>query len=111
MPVDGDISYADLAERVGLREPLLRRIIRHCIPMHRCFQEKREGFVSHSAASRLLHDSPDMYNTVGMMFAESWHAFARVSVSITALGVVKKLICDRLAMQSRGLIAKSQINQ
>lgn len=42
----------------------------------RVFQEKREGFVSHSAASRYLADSKDAQAGLGMMFDEAYQGFA-----------------------------------
>ena len=59
-------------------EPNLRRILRYAILYHRVFQEPRAGFVTHSAASRLLVMDPAMFDTLGMMYDESWQAFARV---------------------------------
>lgn len=63
-------------------EPDLRRILRYAILYHRVFQERREGLISHSAASRILATDSAMYDTLGMMFDESTQAFARVQCTI-----------------------------
>lgn len=75
---DMGISFKDLAERCEMYEPNLRRILRYAIVYHRVFQEPRAGFVTHTAASRLLVKDPAVFDTLGMMFDESWQAFARV---------------------------------
>ena len=79
VPTDGsEISFSALAEKCQLSEPNLRRIVRYAILYHRVFQEPRVGFVTHSAASILLVNDPATFDTLGMMFDESWQAFARV---------------------------------
>ena len=59
-------------------EPNLRRILRYAILYHRVFRESRAGYVTHSAASRLLVKDPAMFDALGLMYDESWQAFARV---------------------------------
>lgn len=59
-------------------EPNLRRILRYAILYHRVFQEPRAGFIAHSAASKLLVTDPETFDALGMMYDESWQAFARV---------------------------------
>jgi hypothetical protein len=78
--LNGQITYTELAQKCGLQENNLRRIIRYAIAYHRVFLEPEQDFVAHSAASRLLVDDPTAFDTLGMMFDESWQAFARVCV-------------------------------
>jgi len=52
VPLDGDISYADLAAATGVERGALTRLLRYGI-VSRIFQEKRPGFVSHSAYTKL----------------------------------------------------------
>lgn len=79
VPMDGsEISYNALAEKCDMYEPNLRRIMRYAILYHRVFQEPRAGFVTHSAASALLVRDPAAFDALGMMYDESWQAFARV---------------------------------
>lgn len=79
VPETGSISYDDLSLRTGLKTPHLKRILRFAMVHNRCFLETEDNRVSHSAASLLLRQDSDMKDTVGMMFDESWQAFARVS--------------------------------
>ena len=79
VPLDGgQISFSALAEECSMYEPNLRRILRYAILYHRVFQEPRPGFVTHSAASALLVKDPATFDALGMMYDESWQAFARV---------------------------------
>ncbi|KAI4191315.1 MAG: hypothetical protein LQ348_003536 [Seirophora lacunosa] len=50
VPLDGEISYAHLAAKVGLAEERLRRFIRQAMTNH-IFTESRPGFVAHTATS------------------------------------------------------------
>lgn len=50
VPLDGEISYADLAAKVNLSEERLRRFIRQVMTNH-VFTESRPGYVAHTAAS------------------------------------------------------------
>ena len=80
VPLNGsEISFTALAKECDMYEPNLRRILRYAILYHRVFQEPRAGFVTHSAASLLLAKDPAMFDALGLMFDESWQAFARVS--------------------------------
>lgn len=72
------MSFADLAALVPLHEHDVRRIIRYAIAYHRVFCEPEPGFVAHSAASRLLAENSSMHDALGMLFDESWPAFAKV---------------------------------
>lgn len=79
VPLDGsEISFSALAEKCDMYEPNLRRIMRYAILYHRVFQEPRPGFVTHSAASALLVKNPAAFDALGLMFDESWAAWARV---------------------------------
>ena len=62
-------------------EPNIRRILRYAILYHRVFQEPRPGFVAHSAASALLAKDPAAFDALGLLFDETWQAFARVRSS------------------------------
>ncbi|KAI1813949.1 putative O-methyltransferase [Poronia punctata] len=53
VPIDGEITYGDLAARVGVDESALCRIIRFGIA-HRVFLEPRPGVIVHSAASKQI---------------------------------------------------------
>ncbi|RDW81607.1 uncharacterized protein DSM5745_05164 [Aspergillus mulundensis] len=76
VPIHGEISFSELAKRTGLREYDVRRILRHAMVFHHVFQEPREGFVAHTAASRRLRDDPDTMAGLGYFHDELWPSFA-----------------------------------
>ena len=78
VPIDGEISFAELADRCGLYEYDLRRIVRYAISHHRMFREPRKGVVAHSAASRQVAESPQLQNLMGLSWDECYPAHARV---------------------------------
>lgn len=78
VPLDGEISFHELAGLINMSEPNLRRIIRFAIAYHRVFREPQVGYVAHSAASRLLVTDVSSFDALGFMFDESVQAFARV---------------------------------
>ena len=81
VPLHGEISFQDLAKACGLQEPDVRRLVRFAMVFHRVFQEKKPGFVSHTAASRMLLEDPQAMMGVGSMFSDgSYQAFAHVSL-------------------------------
>ncbi|KAL9618269.1 MAG: hypothetical protein Q9160_006980 [Pyrenula sp. 1 TL-2023] len=82
VPLDGDISFGDLAQRVKMRESDLRRIIRYAIAWHRVFCEPRAGYVAHSAASKLLVDESLLFDSLGAMYEDTWKAHTRVCDAI-----------------------------
>jgi hypothetical protein len=75
VPVDGEASYAEISKATGLDENNLKRLVRHAMTNH-IFKEPREGFVAHTAASRLLIDDPQMIDWVGMCCLEFFPAAA-----------------------------------
>ena len=76
VPLDGERSYASLAESCNIREADVRRIIRFAMVHHHVFQEAKPGHVSHTAASRYLAESPDAMACLGFQFDEVYQAFA-----------------------------------
>lgn len=78
-PLHEEISYERLAERCGILEHDLRRILRYAMTFHRVFQEPRKGFVAHTAASKLLAEDPLIREGVALRCDECWPACARVS--------------------------------
>ncbi|TLD38799.1 S-adenosyl-L-methionine-dependent methyltransferase [Venturia nashicola] len=73
VPLHGDISYTDIAKAAGADELDLRRLIRHAMT-NRVFKEPRDGYVSHTAASRVLLDDVQMNDWVGLCTAEFFQA-------------------------------------
>jgi hypothetical protein len=63
VPAEGDISLADLANKVGLDQDRTNRVIRMLITQ-RVFQETRAGFFGHNAFSIALHRDEEMKSMV-----------------------------------------------
>lgn len=63
VPAEGDISLEDLAQKGGLDLDRTSRVVRLLIT-HRYFEEKRPGFISHSASSFVMRDDEEMRSTV-----------------------------------------------
>ena len=78
MPIGGEISFEDLAKQCNLQMIDVRRLLRFAMVYHRVFQEKRPGYVSHSAASRNLAEEPQAMMGLGLMFDEGTQAYAKV---------------------------------
>ncbi|RAK70971.1 S-adenosyl-L-methionine-dependent methyltransferase [Aspergillus fijiensis CBS 313.89] len=76
VPVNGEISFRELAEKCGFDEANLRRTLRFAMAYHHVFHEPRKGFVAHTAASRRLVDDPTVRAGLGYMFEEVWQGFA-----------------------------------
>lgn len=59
VPLDGEISYEHLAQKVGLTERQVRRILRHAMTK-RYFTESRSGFVAHTSLSAAPYRLPEL---------------------------------------------------
>lgn len=78
MPADSSISFTNLADRCGLAERDVRRIIRFAAIHHRVFCEQEKGMVAHTAASKLLAENDKIGDVMGLTFAECWPAHGKV---------------------------------
>ncbi|KAK2772300.1 hypothetical protein FQN53_004663 [Emmonsiellopsis sp. PD_33] len=76
VPIHDAIPFAELADKCGLLEHDLRRVIRYTASHHRVFCEPKKGFVAHTAASRLLAENPVARDLMGLTFAECLPAHA-----------------------------------
>ncbi|KAK7750848.1 hypothetical protein SLS62_007247 [Diatrype stigma] len=72
----GQISFGDIAAKTGLREHVVRRLLRHAMAM-RVFQEPEPGMVAQTQASRLLA-IPYINAWVSLGARESWPASTKV---------------------------------
>ena len=77
VPVDGDITFTDLAADIGIDHAALARVLRLGIA-HRIFREPRPGVLAHSAASRQIVDDQRVASWVGANVDEMWPAAERV---------------------------------
>ncbi|KAI0406576.1 S-adenosyl-L-methionine-dependent methyltransferase [Xylaria palmicola] len=59
VPLNSEISFAELATAAGVGESHIRRLVRHAIAQH-VFREPRPGFVTHSAGLHLLAKGADV---------------------------------------------------
>ncbi|KAJ0414364.1 putative O-methyltransferase [Aspergillus carlsbadensis] len=69
VPLSGDISIPDLAEKTNLNPTRLRRYLHHTMT-YRLFIESRPGHIAHSSTSRLLKEDPAALDTVGFLVEE-----------------------------------------
>lgn len=104
VPLDGHISYEELADEVGIKRTDLQRILRFAMVHHRVFQEKSPGRVSHSAASRYLAESDTAVAALGFMFDECYQSFAHTVEAMKKYGdpepnqCVSKMSCKRMML-------------
>lgn len=66
MPVNGKISYTQLAQDLGVSEKALKHLLRYAIT-NRIFAEPEPGFISHSAASRALAEDQPLLDFLGIV--------------------------------------------
>ena len=58
MPIDGEVSFADLAKQCRVNVIDLRRVLCYAMYYHRLLYEPREDFVAHTLASPKLAEKP-----------------------------------------------------
>ncbi len=75
-PLHSEATFAQISEACGLKEPDVRRLLRHAMTKH-IFCEPRKGVVVHTAASRLLAEDPQILDWVGASSDELWQAAAQ----------------------------------
>jgi hypothetical protein len=69
IPLTGTSTFAEVAGKTGLSEPLVTRLIRHAIIYH-CFQEPSPGRVAHTASSVALHEGGSVRDWLDMTLEE-----------------------------------------
>ncbi|KAI0521562.1 putative O-methyltransferase [Xylaria bambusicola] len=79
VPMEGAISFAELAQATDLHVNDLRRILRYAMCYHRLFKEPEEGFVAHSAGSKKLATDKIVRAGLGQSFDEFYGSFARTA--------------------------------
>lgn len=91
VPLNSEISYADVSQASGLNEPDVRRIMRHAATDY-VFKEPRKGFVSHTAASSALVEDPKIVDYIDMTYGEVYPAACQVwLLSSCQFPIAKKL--------------------
>ena len=76
VPINGQTSYSQIAERTGISEVNARRLIRHAMTKQ-IFDEPAPGIVIHNATSRLLAEDSQLADWVGASTDELWQSAAQ----------------------------------
>ncbi|KAF2470381.1 S-adenosyl-L-methionine-dependent methyltransferase [Lindgomyces ingoldianus] len=76
VPVDGEKTFAEIAEACSLNEKDLTRFLRVAISQH-VFKEVRKGSVAHTAASKMLLNNPMLEAWTLNIAQEFWPALSR----------------------------------
>ena len=85
VPLEGSCSYASLAAASGLAEPVLRRIMRHCMGNYN-FAPAGNDEVRHTAISRLLATDSEFRDCVGFQLEDFVPASAFVVEALREFG-------------------------
>lgn len=70
VPLEGDISYGELASACGIQDVVMLRRMMRVAMMNRIFIETGNGRVQHSAASRILNEEPGSMDACGFWLDE-----------------------------------------
>ncbi|KAI0139471.1 putative O-methyltransferase [Hypoxylon sp. NC0597] len=71
VPLNGGMTFEDLANRICVEASVVRRILRFSIA-HCIFREPRPGVIAHSAASRQIAENPAIADWVSVNVNELW---------------------------------------
>ncbi|KAF2172614.1 hypothetical protein M409DRAFT_16577 [Zasmidium cellare ATCC 36951] len=85
VPLEGDISFADIAKSLGLPEYRIHRIIRHCMTF-RVFRESRPGYVAHTAPSAQFLKTPLLRDWYTFNLDEVWPADVQLAEALRRYG-------------------------
>lgn len=77
VPLKGQISYTELAEKTGLEEKRLTRVLRHAMTNY-IFREPEPGYVAHTAESALIVQDKAVSGLVGQFTDEMFPAAAKL---------------------------------
>jgi hypothetical protein len=78
--LEGETSFASIAENTGLDEDFVSRIIRFA-STNRIFRETKPGWCIHTAASRAMIENRGMRQFLGVMSDEVYEASAKVNAA------------------------------
>ncbi|KAF7960847.1 hypothetical protein EAE96_000519 [Botrytis aclada] len=76
-PLDGEASFSEISDTVGVPEADIRRTIRMA-KTHRIFREPRDGIVAHTSISKAIATIPLVESWLGLVTDEIWPAFSRM---------------------------------
>ncbi|KXT03533.1 hypothetical protein AC578_1612 [Pseudocercospora eumusae] len=77
VPLEGSISYEEVAQKAGVNDLQCKRIMRHAMTNH-IFREPKTGYVAHTAASALLVRNRGVRDWVGFTTEESFLCAAKL---------------------------------
>lgn len=77
LKVGEEITFAEMARRVGQPEHDVRRILLFCMTKH-IFIQPRKGYVAHTASSKMLSEMEIMRDWIGLVTEEMWPCAPRV---------------------------------
>lgn len=93
VPLDGQVSYEELSTAVGIPRTDLKSILRMAMTDF-VFHEPSPGFVAHTAASRVLVDSPLARSLVKINIDEMMPAMSKVHEKLRILACKIPLTSD-----------------
>jgi hypothetical protein len=76
-PIDGEASFAEIAESCGISEADTRRVLRQATSQH-IFKETRKGYVAHTSISKQIAENPLMRDWIAFKCNEEWRAAPRI---------------------------------
>ena len=82
VPIDGEISFKDLAATIGINTAATTSILRLGIAF-RIFTEPHPGFIAHSAASRQMVNDTRVSDWVAVTTEELWPATQKLTDALT----------------------------
>ncbi|KAH9885690.1 S-adenosyl-L-methionine-dependent methyltransferase [Xylariomycetidae sp. FL2044] len=82
LPVGGETSFAEMAEKSGLTESNVRKFVRYAVAQ-KIFEEPRPGVIVHNATSRLLAQDAGVHDFVATCSDELWQAAAQTCNAMT----------------------------
>lgn len=91
VPVDGGLTYEELAKATGLDIIDIKRVLRRAIVGH-LFEEK-DGKITHTLASRALRENQSLGYILELFTEEIWPSFAKVRSSVCML--IQALTVDK----------------
>lgn len=71
VPIDGEITFEELATATNIGEAHLRRLLRLAMTQH-IFHEPRPGVVAHTPASRVLAEDELLHQWISWCMQEAW---------------------------------------
>lgn len=71
VPIGGEATFAQIAEKAGVGETHMRRLLRLAMSQH-IFHEPRPGVVAHTAASRLMAEDELVHQYMAWKANEGW---------------------------------------